>query len=86
MIKCSSAESVNVYNTGLKDLPKPKEIYERKSRFDINIEFEELKKLKKLPRIVFLFSVNGRSIRQILRLVKMMYSDHHFYYFHIDEV
>ena len=68
------------------NLTKPSGIYEKKSRFNVNLEFEELKKLKKIPRIVFLFSVNGRSIRQILRLLKAVYSEQHFYYFHIDEV
>ena len=40
----------------------------------------------KLPRIVFFLTLNGRSIRQIFRLIKTIYDDLHFYYFHIDEV
>lgn len=84
--KCDYADSVNIYNTGQVNLTKPNGAYERKSRFNVNLEFQELKNSNKLPRIVFLFSVNGRSIRQILRLVKAIYSDQHYYYFHIDEV
>ena len=33
-----------------------------------------------------MFTLNGRSIRQIQRLIKTIYDDIHFYYFHVDEV
>ena len=40
-----------------------------------------------LPKIVFLFTVNQRSYyRQIVRLIKTLYDDHHYYYIHIDQV
>lgn len=41
---------------------------------------------QKLPAIVFLFTINGRSIRHVLRILKTIYSKSHFYYFHIDQV
>lgn len=37
-------------------------------------------------RIAFVFTVNGRAVRQIKRLLKNLYSSKHFYYFHVDEV
>ena len=37
-------------------------------------------------RIVFLLSLNGRSLRQIQRLFKNIYSRKHYYYIHIDAV
>ena len=41
---------------------------------------------QKLPAIVFLFTINGRSIRHVLRILKTIYSQSHFYYFHVDQV
>ena len=41
---------------------------------------------QKLPAIVFLFTINGRSIRHVLRILKTIYSKSHFYYFHVDQV
>ncbi|CAG2183933.1 unnamed protein product, partial [Oppiella nova] len=35
-------------------------------------------------RIVFLLTLNGRSLRQINRLLKNIYDPKHFYYIHID--
>eukprot|EP00050_Salpingoeca_kvevrii_P016572 m.56686 g.56686 ORF g.56686 m.56686 type:complete len:724 (-) comp7028_c0_seq2:20-2191(-) len=35
-------------------------------------------------RIAFLFVVNGRSLRQIKRLFRMVYRSHHWYLFHVD--
>ena len=49
-------------------------------------DFNGKKLTNKLPRIVFLFTLNGRSVRQIFRLFKTIYDDIHFYYFHVDEV
>jgi hypothetical protein len=49
--------------------------------------YELLKSSPGSPRIVFLFTVNQRSYyRHIVRLIKTLYDDHHFYYIHIDEV
>lgn len=53
---------------------------------DVLSEYEILKLKKKIPRVVFLLTLNGRSVRQIFRLVKTIYDETHFYYFHIDQV
>jgi hypothetical protein len=37
-------------------------------------------------RIAFFLTVNGRSVRQLFRLIKSIYDERHFYYFHIDQV
>lgn len=60
--------------------------YNKKTLKYILSEYKILKLEKKLPRIVFLLTLNGRSVRQIFRLIKTIYDDIHFYYFHIDQV
>ena len=60
--------------------------YESKSFVDISNDFSLLKSSNKLVRIAFFFTLNGRSLRQIKRLVKTIYDDMHFYYFHVDKV
>jgi len=37
-------------------------------------------------RIVFLFSIHGRSVRQVKRLFKALYHSDHYYYIHVDSV
>jgi hypothetical protein len=37
-------------------------------------------------RIVFLFTITGRSLRHVHRIFKMLYHKHHYFYFHIDSV
>jgi len=59
--------------------------YVKRSKDFVSKEFEVLKSIGGLPRIVFFFTVTGRSIRQILRLLKSIYNEYHYYYFHIDE-
>ena len=39
-----------------------------------------------LPRIVFFLTLNGRSSRQVFRLIKSIYDDYHYFYFHVDQV
>ncbi|XP_023349783.1 xylosyltransferase oxt, partial [Eurytemora carolleeae] len=36
-------------------------------------------------RIVFLLTLSGRSLRQIKRLLRLIYKPHHFYFIHVDE-
>ena len=57
-----------------------------KSFADIKNKFRTLKSAKKIVRIAFFFTLNGRSLRQIKRLIKTIYNDMHFYYFHVDKV
>ncbi|UYV63355.1 XYLT2, partial [Cordylochernes scorpioides] len=35
-------------------------------------------------RILFLLTVNGRSLRQVLRLISVLYHPRHFFYIHVD--
>ncbi|EEC20592.1 xylosyltransferase I, putative, partial [Ixodes scapularis] len=37
-------------------------------------------------RIAFLLSVNGRAVRQVLRLLKTLYHERHVFYIHVDAV
>lgn len=37
-------------------------------------------------RIAFVFTVNGRAIRQIKRILRNLYDPRHFYIFHVDKV
>lgn len=37
-------------------------------------------------KIVFLLTLNGRAVRQVYRLLKLLYSDEHYYYIHVDSV
>jgi len=35
-------------------------------------------------RIVFVLTVNGRALRQVTRLLRVLYRPHHYYYIHVD--
>lgn len=37
-------------------------------------------------KIAFLLTLNGRAVRQVHRLLKVLYDKNHFYYIHVDEV
>lgn len=37
-------------------------------------------------RIAFLLTLNGRAVRQVYRLLKLLYSDQHYFYIHVDSV
>lgn len=37
-------------------------------------------------RIAFLLTLNGRAVRQVHRLLKLLYGEEHFYYIHVDSV
>ena len=46
---------------------------------------DEVRGMKPL-RIVFVFTVTGRAVRQIRRLLKAIYHVDHYYYLHVDSV
>ena len=46
---------------------------------------EELRDMKPV-RIVFVFTVTGRAVRQIRRLLKAIYHVDHYYYIYVDSV
>jgi hypothetical protein len=60
--------------------------YEPIHEIEINARFRKLAASGKLPRVVFFLTLNGRSTRQITRLIKAIYNRLHFYYIHIDQV
>jgi len=35
-------------------------------------------------RIVFVLTINGRALRQVTRLLRVLYRSHHYYYIHVD--
>lgn len=37
-------------------------------------------------KIVFVLTLNGRPVRQVRRLLKVIYNSHHYYYIHVDAV
>lgn len=37
-------------------------------------------------RIAYLLTLNGRAVRQVHRLLKLLYSEQHFFYIHVDSV
>lgn len=37
-------------------------------------------------KIVFLLTLNGRALRQVRRLLKILYHKNHYYYIHVDVV
>jgi len=51
---------------------------------EVSEKYYFLKQTVQLPKIVFFLTLNGRSSRQVFRLIKSIYDDFHYYYFHID--
>lgn len=37
-------------------------------------------------RIAYIFVVHGRALRQVRRLIKLLYHSDHFFYIHVDKV
>lgn len=78
IIDTQKNNSYELYDTGLR------------SRSNESLNYIQNNKPSKIDdnsvKIVFLLSVNGRSVRQIFRIFKMIYHESHFYYFHIDSV
>ncbi|XP_065580281.1 xylosyltransferase oxt-like isoform X1 [Artemia franciscana] len=68
---CGGYLRVEVYSTGI--VPK-------KSAVTDLPQLAETRQAK----IAFLLSLNGRSARQVRRLLKVIYRPHHFYYIHVD--
>ncbi|KAK6757437.1 hypothetical protein RB195_015328 [Necator americanus] len=74
---CGGFNAVEIFRTGLKEPhPMPKARYVELTDSDINL---------KIPKILFLLQLNGRNERQVKRLLKALYSPHHYYYIHVDQ-
>jgi protein xylosyltransferase len=37
-------------------------------------------------RIVFFLTLNGRALRQVIRLIKLLFQQKHYFYIHVDAV
>ncbi len=51
-----------------------------------SIKYLKTKGIARLLKVAFLFTVNKRDYRHVIRMLKNIYSPHHFYYFHVDKV
>lgn len=75
-LKCSNDPGeFYLYRTGLVQLNKLVDKY--------TTEMDQ--RASSTPRIVFLLSLNGRSTRQIFRLLRAIYDQHHYYLIHVDQ-
>lgn len=60
-------------------------LYKKISGFSAQIANTDTK-YNSSARIVFLLTLNGRAIRQVRRLLKIIYDRDHYYYIHVDVV
>ncbi|XP_048525855.1 xylosyltransferase oxt [Dendroctonus ponderosae] len=67
---CGGYYTMNVYQTGIK-------------RFVPQTANETLQAVKQ-RKIAFLLTLNGRALRQVHRLLKLIYHRNHYYYIHVD--
>lgn len=47
---------------------------------------QPVEKPAKTVRIVFFLTLNGRSVRQVFRLIKALFEEKHYFYIHVDSV
>ena len=80
---CELEYEFEIYDTGSIGIQKFNFNYKSQDYRSVLEKFKSKK--EKLPRIVFFLTLNGRSIRQVFRLIKTIYDDLHFYYIHVDE-
>ncbi|KAF7270775.1 hypothetical protein GWI33_016280 [Rhynchophorus ferrugineus] len=67
---CGGYYTINIYQTGIKKfIPQ---VANDTGPYDKSV------------RIVFLLTLNGRSLRQVKRLIKILYHVNHYYYIHVD--
>ncbi|XP_060066628.1 xylosyltransferase 1-like [Ylistrum balloti] len=76
--KCGGFLANSIYSTGLKG---------RCHTGDTSLVSEdaELEMKDEMVKIVFVFTVNGRAVRQVRRLLKAIYHPNHYYYIHVDK-
>lgn len=67
---CGGYYTINIYQTGIK-----KFVPQIANETGIN---------SKPVKIAFLLTLNGRALRQVRRLIKMLYHKDHYYYIHVD--
>ncbi|XP_060535752.1 xylosyltransferase oxt isoform X2 [Cylas formicarius] len=67
---CGGYYTINIYQTGIK-------------KFIAQIANDKVMEAKPV-KIVFLLTLNGRALRQVRRLIKLLYHRDHYYYIHVD--
>nr|CAH7713300.1 unnamed protein product [Callosobruchus chinensis] len=69
---CGGYYAINIFQTGI-------------SKFVAQIASTEGNNVTVKPvKIVFLLTLNGRAVRQVKRLLKLLYNKNHYYYIHVD--
>lgn len=70
-LACGGYYTVNIYQTGI-------------AKFSPQIAETTASLNAKSARIVFLLTLNGRALRQVKRLIKILYHEDHYFYIHVD--
>lgn len=94
---CGGYFTISIYETGVRSKSRRNQLnvlsWRKKTNlFFIHLEFApqtaEIAKETEGPnvRIAFLLTLNGRAVRQVHRLLKLIYSEQHFFYIHVDSV
>jgi len=73
---CGGYLAMSVYSTGLASTASNDAIYVPPQPRDLQPYTG--------VRIVFVLTVNGRALRQVTRLLRVLYRPHHYYYIHVD--
>jgi len=73
---CGGYLAMSVYSTGLVHVASNDAVYVPPQPRD-SLPYTGV-------RIVFVLTVNGRALRQVTRLLRMLYRPHHYYYIHVD--
>ncbi|CAG9858898.1 unnamed protein product [Phyllotreta striolata] len=71
---CGGYYTMNVYHTGIK------KFVPQNALTDGNVT----NGTKETAKIAFLLTLNGRALRQVKRLLKILYHKDHYYYIHVD--
>ncbi|RUS75203.1 hypothetical protein EGW08_017040 [Elysia chlorotica] len=73
---CGAYLSNRIFGTGVHEV----------TREEAPLKHRTLNGTEPRVKIVFVLTVNGRAIRQVARLLRVIYSPDHFYYIHVDKV
>ncbi|GFO18584.1 xylosyltransferase oxt, partial [Plakobranchus ocellatus] len=72
---CGAYLSNRVFGTGVQEM----------KRVEAPLQHPAVDKAEPRVKIVFVLTVNGRAVRQVARLLRVIYSPDHFYYIHVDK-
>ncbi|KAB0796113.1 hypothetical protein PPYR_10174 [Photinus pyralis] len=70
-LACGGYYTVNVYQTGI-------------AKFSPQVAETTVSPSVRPARIVFLLTLNGRALRQVRRLIRILYHRDHYFYIHVD--